>query len=61
MGRGNVTPSGVEREREREMLFEIQSISPSVGRTDGRTDRARPTFGRKNDGKERGREGGSER
>ena len=46
------------------MLFEIQSISSSDGPSSG--DRARPTFGRKNDGKEKERregrrEGGSER
>ena len=33
------------------MLFEIQSISSSLRPTD----RARPTFGRKNDGKEKER------
>ena len=61
-GRGNVTPSGVEREREREMLFEIQSISPSDERTDGRT--VRPTapallLGGKTTGKREGRREGA--
>ena len=59
--RGNVTPSGVEKERKRRRERERErekcslKFSQSLRPRERPSDRARPTFGRKNDGKEKER------